>query len=145
MATFGVEKLEFADLLGRSDVVAVMCPYTKETHHLIDEPALRKMKRTAVLINCARGKIVDNRALYRALSEGWIASAGLDDTEEEPAKLESWDPGDNPLFSLENCIITPHVAYVSEGSLRECRRVAAENARAVLLGQTPPDLVRPRR
>ena len=143
MATFGVEKAELADLLGRSDVVAVMCPYTKETHHLLDEPALRRMKRTAVLINCSRGKIVDNRALYSALSEGWIASAGLDDTEEEPAKLASWNPADNPLFSLDNCIVTPHVAYVSAGSLLECRKVAAENAKAVLLGQTPPDLVRP--
>jgi D-3-phosphoglycerate dehydrogenase len=145
MASFGVEKASLEDLLARSDVVNVMCPHTPETEHLINEATLRAMKRTAVLINCARGKIVDNRALYRALSESWIASAGLDDTEEEPAKLDSWNPGDNPLFSLENCIITPHVAYVSEGSLLECRRVAAENARAVLLGQTPLDLVRPRR
>jgi D-3-phosphoglycerate dehydrogenase / 2-oxoglutarate reductase len=145
MATFGVEKVPLEDLLARSDVVDVMCPHTTETEHLVDEAALRRMKRTAVLINCARGKIVDNRALYKALSEGWIASAGLDDTEEEPAKLDSWKPADNPLFSLENCIVTPHVAYVSEGSLQECRRVAAENAKAVLLGKTPPDLVRPKR
>jgi D-3-phosphoglycerate dehydrogenase len=145
MASFGVEKVSLENLLARSDVVDVMCPHTPETEHLVNEVTLRAMKRTAVLINCARGMIVDNRALYRALSEGWIASAGLDDTEEEPAKLDSWNPADNPLFSLENCIITPHVAYVSEGSLLECRRIAAENARAVLLGKTPPDLVRPRR
>ena len=145
MATFGVEKVELDALLAGSDVVDVMCPHTPETEHLVNETALGKMKKTAVLINCARGKIVDNRALYRALSEGWIASAGLDDTEEEPAKLESWKPADNPLFSLQNCFITPHVAYVSEGSLQECRRVAAENAKAVLLGKTPPDLVRPKR
>lgn len=145
MATFGVEKVDFDGLLARSDVVDVMCPHTPETEHLVNEAALREMKKTAVLINCARGKIVDNRALHRALVEGWIASAGLDDTEEEPAKLDSWSPADNPLFSLSNCFITPHVAYVSEGSLRECRRVAAENARAVLLGKTPPDLVRPGR
>jgi len=145
MATFGVEKVLLSDLLAQSDVVDVMCPHTLETEHLVDEAALRSMKRTAVLINCARGKIVDNRALYRALSEGWIASAGLDDTEEEPAKLDSWKPADNPLFSLANCFVTPHVAYVSEGSLHECRRVAAENAKAVLLGQKPPDLVLPRR
>ena len=145
MATFGVEKVELDALMVRSDVVDVMCPHTAETEHLVNEAALRKMKKTAVLINCARGKIVDNQALYRALSEGWIASAGLDDTEEEPAKLESWRPSDNPLFSLPNCFITPHVAYVSEGSLQECRRVAAENAKFVLLGKTPPDLVRPRR
>ncbi len=145
MATFGVEKVVLDDLLERSDVVDVMCPHTPETEHMVNEAALRRMKKSAVLVNCARGKIVDNRALSRALSEGWIASAGLDDTEEEPAKMDSWDPADNRLFSLENCFITPHVAYVSEGSLRECRRVAAENAKAVLLGQAPPDLVSPRR
>jgi D-3-phosphoglycerate dehydrogenase len=103
------------------------------------------MKKTAVLVNCARGKIVDNTALHRALTEGWIASAGLDDLEEEPAKLDAWTASDNPLCGLPNCIVTPHVAYVSEGSLQECRKVAAENAKAVLLGKTPPDLVRPRR
>jgi D-3-phosphoglycerate dehydrogenase len=145
MATFGAQKVSLEELLAQSDVVDVMCPHTPETEHLVNESALRAMKKTAVLINCARGKIVDNQALYRALSEGWIASAGLDDTEEEPAKLDSWSSADNPLFSLENCIITPHVAYVSEGSLLECRRIAAENARAVLLGKSPPNLVRPRR
>jgi D-3-phosphoglycerate dehydrogenase len=143
MATCGVEKVELVDLLTRSDVVNVMCPYTQETHYLIDETALQRMKKTAVLINCARGKIVNNQALHRALSENWIASAGLDDTEEEPAKLPSWNPADNPLFSLDNCIVTPHVAYVSAGSLQECRKVAAENAKAVLLGRAPPNLVRP--
>ncbi|HVO40472.1 MAG TPA: C-terminal binding protein [Spirochaetia bacterium] len=145
MATYGVEKVDLDALYARSDVVDIMCPYTPETEHLINEKALQRMKKSAVLIDCSRGKIVDDKALYRALTEGWIASAGLDDTEEEPAKLDHWDPADNPLFSLENCIITPHVAYVSEGSLRECRHVAAENAKAVLLGKTPPDLVRPRR
>jgi lactate dehydrogenase-like 2-hydroxyacid dehydrogenase len=100
MATYGVEKVDFETLLARSEVVNVMCPYTPETEHLINEQALRKMKKSAVLIDCSRGKIVDDRALYRTLSEGWIASAGLDDTEEEPAKLDHWDPADNPLFSL---------------------------------------------
>jgi D-3-phosphoglycerate dehydrogenase len=59
--------------------------------------------------------------------------------EEEPAKLASWSPAGTPLFQLPNCLITPHVAYVSESSLRDCRRIAAENARAVLLGQPPPN------
>jgi D-3-phosphoglycerate dehydrogenase len=144
MATLGAEKVELDVLLGMSDVVNVMCPYTPETHHMIDEAALGKMKDTAVLINCARGKIVDNAALARALAGGRIASAGMDDTEEEPAKLDHWDPAKNPLFAMESCIITPHVAYVSVGSLQECRRVASENAKAVLLGRTPPDLVKPR-
>jgi len=143
MATLGARKLSQEELLAAADVVAVMCPYLPETHHLIDEQALRRMRRHAILVNCTRGKIVDNAALYRALHEGWIASAALDDTEEEPAKLQNWSPQLNPLFSLDNCLITPHVAYVSETSLRDCRRIAAENARAVLLGERPPNPVRP--
>ena len=101
------------------------------------------MKNEAVLVNCSRGKCVDNKALYDALVEGKIASAGLDDTEEEPAKQKAWTPDKNPLFTLENCFITPHSAYVSEQSLVECRYTASENARAVLLGQPPLDPVRP--
>lgn len=142
MNTFGVRKVSLEDLTKSADLVNVMCPATPETHHLIDETALRNMKQHAILINCARGPVVDNAALYRALTEGWIASAGMDDTEEEPAKLNNWSPADNPLFALDNCVITPHVAYVSEDSLKECRRIAAENAKAVLLGQAPPNLVR---
>ena len=142
MNTFGVRKVSLEDLTKSADLVNVMCPATPETHHLIDETALRNMKQHAILINCARGPVVDNAALYRALTEGWIASAGMDDTEEEPAKLNNWSPADNPLFALDNCVITPHVAYVSEDSLKECRRIAAENATAVLLGQAPPNLVR---
>jgi D-3-phosphoglycerate dehydrogenase len=120
-----------------------MCPHTPDTHHLIDAAALKRMRPEAVLVNCARGKIVDNRALYEALASNSIAGAALDDIEEEPAKLENWTPSENPLFKLENCIITPHVAYVSDAALKECRRVAAENARAVLLGENPPNPVTP--
>ncbi len=143
MNSCGVQKVTREELTKRSDLVNVMCPANPQTHHLIDEAALKAMKKDAVLINCSRGPVVDNAALYRALSEGWIASAGLDDVEEEPAKLDNWSPDDNPLFGLDNCVITPHSAYVSEDSLKECRRIAAENAKAVLLGETPPNLVKP--
>ncbi len=143
METVGVNKANLEVLLKTSDIVTIMCPYTKKTHHLIDESALTMMPEHAVLLNCSRGKVVDNQALYKALSEGWIASAGIDDTEEEPAKMDTWSPDMNPLFTLDNCIITPHVAYISESALLECRRVAAENAKAVLLGQTPPNIVKP--
>ena len=144
MGTLGVRKVDLETLLKESHVVNVMCPHTPETEHLLNEKTLRSMREDSVLVNCARGKIVDNKALYKALTEGWIASAALDDTEEEPAKMDNWSPELNPLFSLENCFITPHVAYVSAQSLQECRRVAAENAKAVLLGEHPPDLVKPR-
>ncbi len=143
MRTFGVSKEDLDTVLSTSDLVAVMCPYNEETHHLINDKTLRMMKQSAVLINCSRAKVVDNDSLYKALRQGWIASAGLDDVEEEPAKLAAWTPTGNPLFSLQNCIITPHVAYISENALIECRRVAAENAKAVLLGQTPPNICEP--
>ncbi|SEJ98814.1 C-terminal binding protein [Paraburkholderia tropica] len=141
MHSHGVRKVEFDELLRHTDLVDVMCPYTPETHHLIDEAAIERMKPGALLVNCARGKIVDNAALHRALTSRRLAAAALDDTEEEPAKQTDWSPNDNPLFSLDNCIITPHVAYVSEDALHEARRVAAENVRAVLLGQVPPNAV----
>ena len=144
MGSFGVQKVELDELFGLADVVNVMCPYTPETHHIINAQALTKMKKTAMLVNCARGKCVDNAALYTALVEGKIAAAAMDDPEEEPAKMEAWSPADNPLFTLDNCFITPHVAYVSEQSLSECRHTAAENARAVLLGQPPINPVYPR-
>lgn len=143
MRSFGVRKVELDSLLSGSSLVIVMCPHTPETHHLIDMAALARMRPEAVLVNCARGKIVDNHALYDALTAKRIAGAALDDTEEEPAKLDHWTPTLNPLFELENCIVTPHVAYVSDEALKECRRVAAENARAVLLGENPPNPVTP--
>jgi D-3-phosphoglycerate dehydrogenase / 2-oxoglutarate reductase len=143
MRSFGVRKVDLDSLLGDSLLIIVMCPYTPKTHHLIDAAALARMRAETVLVNCARGKIVDNQALYEALRAKRIAGAALDDTEEEPAKLDNWTPALNPLFGLENCIITPHVAYVSDESLKECRRVAAENARAVLLGENPPNPVTP--
>jgi len=143
MNTHGVRKVGLEELFETADLVDVMCPYTPETHHSVGASAFKKMKKTAVLINCSRGKCVDNKALYEALVSGEIASAGLDDTEEEPAKQANWKPEDNPLFSLDNCFITPHSAYVSVQSLEECRYVAAENARAILLGEKPPDQVFP--
>lgn len=141
MNTFGVEKVELADLAARSDVIHVNSPYTPETHHLVDADFLRHAKPTAVLVNGSRGKCVDNDALADALAAGRLAAAGLDDIEEEPAKLVSWKASDSRLFSLDNCFVTPHVAYVSEEAFRECRSVAAENAKAVLIGATPPNLV----
>jgi phosphoglycerate dehydrogenase-like enzyme len=84
----------------------------------------------------ARGPIVDDRALHRALSEGWIAGAGLDDIEEEPAKIRGWRP-DNPLFGLDNVVITPHAAYCSEEAIETVRVFAAEEVVRVLTGQPP--------
>ena len=137
----GVDIVDLNTLLEISNVVCLQCPYLPETHHIIGKNELKKMKSDAILINCSRGKLVDNKALYKALTEGGIASAGLDDPEEEPAKMFAWKPENNLLFSLDNCFITPHVAYYSEESLIEARETAALNVKAVLLGEEPPNKV----
>jgi D-3-phosphoglycerate dehydrogenase / 2-oxoglutarate reductase len=123
-------------LLQDSDYLVIQAPLTKETHHLIGEPELRMMKATAILVNTARGPIVNDEALYRALSDGWIAGAGLDDIEEEPAKQRGWQPV-NPLFSLPNVVITPHAAYYSEESITAVRDFAAHEVVRVLTGKPP--------
>ncbi|MDI3540871.1 Hydroxypyruvate reductase [Koleobacter methoxysyntrophicus] len=143
MATMGVRKVDLDTLLRTSNVVNVLTPYTSETHHIINEEALKKMRKDAYLVGVSRGKCIDNKALYKALTEGWIVAAALDDPEEEPMKMGNWTPAMNPLFTLDNFFCTPHTAYVSVGSLNECRHVAANNVKAVLLGQTPPNLVKP--
>jgi D-3-phosphoglycerate dehydrogenase len=102
------------------------------------------MKDSAYLVCVSRGKCVDNKALYKALSKRWIAGAALDDPEEEPMKIENWAPEMNELFKLDNCFFTPHTAYVSKQSLDDCRRVAANNVKAVLLGQKPFNIVKPK-
>jgi D-3-phosphoglycerate dehydrogenase len=94
------------------------------------------MKPTALLVNTARGPIVEDGALYRALTQGWIAGAGLDDLEEEPAKRRNWKP-DNPLFELDNVLISPHAAYYSEESIALVREIAAGEAVRVLRGEAP--------
>ena len=99
------------------------------------------MKPNALVINTGRGPTIDNKALYRALTEGWISGAGLDDPEEEPAKRAAWSPADNPIFSLPNVIVTPHAAYYSEESIRSAREIAASEVARVLTGQPPKNPV----
>jgi D-3-phosphoglycerate dehydrogenase / 2-oxoglutarate reductase len=132
----GAAPVTLEELLERSDYLVIQAPLTKETHHLIGEPELRRMKPTAILVNTARGPIVSDNALYRALSENWIAGAGLDDIEEEPAKQRAWTP-DNPLFGLDNVIITPHAAYYSEEAIHTVREFAAHEVVRVLTGRPP--------
>jgi D-3-phosphoglycerate dehydrogenase len=132
----GVRPVGLDELVAGSDYLVIQSPLTKETHHLFDEARLQQMKRSAILVNTARGPIVSDRALHRALTEGWIAGAALDDIEEEPAKVRDWKPT-NPLFQLDNVIITPHAAYYSEESIRTVRQIAAEEVVRVLSGQRP--------
>ena len=108
MADLGVESVGFEDLFGRSDFLSIHCPLTDRTHHLVGERELRMMKPQAVLINTSRGPVIDEAALARALTEGWIAAAGLDVLEQEPPD------SDNPLLKLDNVVITPHIAGYSD-------------------------------
>ncbi len=142
MATNGVEKTDMETLFRQSDVVSIHSPHTPDTHHIVNAATLAMMKPSAYLVCTSRGKCVDNKALYDALKSGVIAGAAVDDPEEEPMKMDAWSPDMNPLFGLENFFCTPHTAYVSFQALQECRRVASNNVKAVLLGQRPPDLVK---
>jgi D-3-phosphoglycerate dehydrogenase / 2-oxoglutarate reductase len=136
MEARGARSVSFNELLEQSDFLVVQAPLTASTRDLFDEAVLRRMKPSAFLVNTARGPIVNDAALYRALKEGWIAGAAVDDIEEEPAKVRDWKPT-NPLFTLENMIITPHAAYYSEESMWTVREFAAEEVVRVLTGQQP--------
>jgi len=140
----GARPVSFDELLRESDFVVIQSPLTTQTHHLFDESALRKMKSSAYLVNTARGPVVQDQALYRALTEGWIAGAAADDIEEEPAKVRDWRPT-NPLLSLPNFMLTPHMAWYSEEACVETKSISAQEIVRVLMGQTPLNSVnRPR-
>jgi D-3-phosphoglycerate dehydrogenase len=127
----GVKKVDFHTLLAEADFVSIHTPLTSETRGLIGDAALRTMKPTAYLINTARGPLVDEEVLARALKEGWIAGAALDVLATEPPTQS------HPLLGLDNVILTPHVAFYSEASLQELQRKAAEEVASVLSGQSP--------
>lgn len=132
----GAIPVSFDKLVEESDYLIIQAPLTKNTEGMFDEKILRRMKSTAFLINTARGPIVKDEALFRALSEGWIAGAGVDDIEEEPAKQRNWEPS-NPLFKLDNILISPHAAYYSEEAINQVREIAASEAVRVLRGEAP--------
>jgi D-3-phosphoglycerate dehydrogenase len=136
-AAKGVALVGKNEILARSDYLMMQVPMTPETHHFLGEAELARMKKGAIIVNTGRGPTIDNRALAKALAEGRLAGAGLDDLEEEPAKLRSWNPADNPLFSLGNLIVTSHVAYYSEESIRLARETAASEVARVLKGERP--------
>jgi glyoxylate reductase len=132
--------LEFADLerlLGESDFVTLHVFLSPQTRHLIGERELALMKPTAILVNTARGPVVDQKALYTALKGGQIAAAGLDVTEEEPVPL------DDPLLTLDNVTITPHVASATVATRERMAAIAVENVLATLRGELPPNCVNP--
>jgi glyoxylate reductase len=122
------------ELLAESDVISVHTPLNEETHHLIDEPALRRMKRTAVLVNTSRGPVIDEAALVQALRERWIAGAGLDVYEREPALA----PG---LGECRNAVLSPHLGSATVRTRAAMAELTALNALDSLAGRLPRNCV----
>jgi D-3-phosphoglycerate dehydrogenase len=123
------------ELLARSDFVSLHVPANGETAGLVDERFLSAMKPTAYLINCARGALVDEAALLRALEANAIAGAGLDVFAEEPL------PAGHPLMNSPRVLLTPHTAFYSEQSVAELARLAAQSVADVLMGRRPASVV----
>jgi lactate dehydrogenase-like 2-hydroxyacid dehydrogenase len=124
------------ELLAQADFVVLQMPYSPQTHHLIGEAELKKMKPGAILINSTRGGVLDDAALIRALKAGTIRAAGLDVFEGEP-KL---NPG---FLELKNVVLAPHIGSSTEATRRAMAMTAAKNAVAALSGGTPPNLLNP--
>jgi glyoxylate reductase len=123
--------------LRHADFVSLHAPLTAATRHLIDEDALRAMKRTAILVNTARGGLVEQDALRRALEEGWIAGAALDVTDPEPL------PPDDPLLGAPNLLVVPHIGSATHDARRRMTERAVANLVAGLAGRPLPYPARP--
>jgi lactate dehydrogenase-like 2-hydroxyacid dehydrogenase len=133
----GAVRVALDDLLAESDFVSLHVPLTADTQGLIDRRALARMKPTAILINTARGPVVDQAALHEALASGQIAYAALDVTDPEPIAP------DDPLLSLDNCLIVPHIASSSVAARTRMAVMAAENLIAGLHGDRLPHCANP--
>jgi phosphoglycerate dehydrogenase-like enzyme len=133
---FGIETLALDKVLKESDIVTVHAPLNRETHHLIDEPQLKRMKKNAILVNTSRGGTVNLRALDKALREGWIAHAGIDVYEEK----EPPDP-ELPLLHNERAICTPHLSWLSEEAAWSIREKIVEDVRRFVQGRGPRYLI----
>ena len=130
----GVEKMELDALFATSDVVSLHCPLTPDTHHLVDAARLARMKPTGILINTARGPIVDEQALADALNSGALHAAGVDVLTEEPPREDS------PLFSTRHCFVTPHIAWATLEARTRLLQICEANLRAFIEG-TPQNVV----
>lgn len=130
-------KVEFDQLLREADYVSLHAPLTANTRKMMDDAAFSKMKKTAVLINCARGPVVDSEALVRALDAKSIAGCALDTTDPEPL------PNSHPLRERDNVIINPHAAWYSEQAMAGLQAGAPNEVRRVLSGEWPVNVVNP--
>ena len=133
----GVEPVSRDELLARSDVISVHAPHNEETHHAFSADAFDKMKPSSIIINTARGPIIDEQALIDALETGTIAGAGLDVLEQEPPS------NDNPLLQMENVLVSPHVASATTRMRPETRRRVGREVALVLRNKWPMSCVNP--
>ena len=133
----GAEEASLERVLSESDFVSLHVPLTETTQHMIGERELESMKSSAILINTARGSIVDGEALYKALDRGDILAAGLDVTDPEPIPLA------DPLLSLDNCLVVPHIASASVATRAKMADMAADNLIAGITGSRLPNCVNP--
>lgn len=131
----GAHFVDFATLLAESDFVTIHAPLHAATQHLFNAAAFAQMKRSAILINTSRGGVVDQEALYTALTTGQIAAAGLDVTTPEPL------PPDHPLLTLPNCVVLPHIGSASVATRTRMAVMAADNLVAGVTGQPLPNPV----
>lgn len=131
----GARYVGLAELLAQSDIVSLHCPLNDETYHLIDRDALAQMKPDAILVNTARGPVIDTRALVEALRARPTLVAALDVTDPEPL------PADHALLSLPNALVTPHVASATTATRTRMGLIAAQNLIAAVNGERPPFLV----
>lgn len=132
----GARYVSFDQLLAQSDHLLLMLPYSQSAHHVIGAAELARMKPGAVLVNMARGGVVDDAALAAALRSGRLAAAGLDVFENEPALLPA-------LLELENIVLTPHIASSTRATRTAMAGLAIENLRAALAGMRPANLLNP--
>ena len=130
----GVVRMSLDELFRSSDVVSLHCPLTADTHHLVNAECLALMKPTAILINTARGPIVDEQALADALNSGQLYAAGVDVLTEEPPRLGS------PLLTARNCFVTPHIAWATREARTRLLQICEDNLRAFIQG-TPQNVV----
>jgi D-3-phosphoglycerate dehydrogenase len=135
----GARNVEFDTLLAASDVIFIQCPANDATHHLIDGSALNKTSKCPLLINTARGSIVDTDAVVQALQAGKLSGAGLDVLEDEDAVVKA----DHPLKQFDNVVMTPHSAWFSDAAIPELQKRAAEQVALVLRGERPTSLLNP--
>jgi D-3-phosphoglycerate dehydrogenase len=135
VADVDVKLVDMDTLLAQSDFLSISCPLNEETRHMIGERELRKMKPTAFLINTARGPVVDEAALIKALREGWIRGAAIDVFDQEPT------PPDNPLLKLDNVIVTAHAMVFTDEFLTSVWEIIFKQISQIMRGEVPEGLV----